>query len=328
MTTTSPTLPPHPASTLPAGPTVELVDSSSLLGQPEALRAGGEELGYLFFRGLLPRDEVLSLRHDILEVVGAHGWLVDGTDVDEGVADVAAFDRVPPAEAAFCGSGIPIDAYRDVQRLRSLHALAHTSVLRSLFGDVLDEPVLRLPLTIARVMVPSTGAIPTPPHQDFIHVQGSPRTWTAWFPLGDCPVTLGGLSVQIGSHHEGLLTYRPAAGAGEIEAQICNTGLQWAGTDYAAGDVLTFPSHTVHRSLPNQAGERVRLSCDVRFQPVSDPIATNSLQVHCDVLPWDEIYAGWDTDPAHDDLRHYWDPERLQVVAWDETFRWQKHRIC
>lgn len=308
--------------------TEELVDSTPLLGRPDELRARADDLGYLFFRGLLDRHEVLGVRRQILGVVADHGWLLDGTDVEEGRADVAAFDRVPPAEAAFCGSGVPLEAYRDVQRLRGFHALGHSPALHALFQDVLGAPVLRLPLAIARVMVPSTGAMPTPAHQDFIHVQGSTDTWTAWFPLGDCPRELGGLTVQVGSHREGLLTYHEAAGAGEIEAQICNSALRWGMADYRAGDVLTFPSHTVHRSLPNQANELVRLSCDFRYQPLDQPIATNSLRVHCDVLPWDEVYAGWDGPDADDALRFYWREHELLVTEWDETLRWQKHRIC
>ena len=62
-----------------------------------------------------------------------------------------------------------------------------------------------------------------PPHQDFIHIQGSPNVWTAWLPLGDCAHDLGGLSLLVGSHKLG---------------------------------VLFFHSHTVHQRLPNLSGDR------------------------------------------------------------------------
>src|SRR3954453_11123950 len=104
-------------------PTVELVDSSALLGDPQRLldRAAGD--GYLFFRGLLDRDKVLNVRRQIMQVVADHGWLQPGTDVMDGIADVQAFDRVDPVEAAFCGTGVPLAAYQDIYRIQDFHGI-------------------------------------------------------------------------------------------------------------------------------------------------------------------------------------------------------------
>ena len=55
-----------------------------------------------------------------------------------------------------------------------------------------------------------------PPHQDFIHIQGSPNVWTAWLPLGDCAHDLGGLSLLVGSHKVGVLAVSRALGAGGL----------------------------------------------------------------------------------------------------------------
>lgn len=41
---------------------------------------------------------------------------------------------------------------------------------------------------------------------------------------------------------------------------------------YRAGDVVFFSRFTIHGSLENQSHNYVRLSSDVRFQPVTDPI--------------------------------------------------------
>ena len=83
--------------------------------------------------------------------------------------------------------------------------------------------MIRQPLSIARVMVPGTTFEPTPAHQDFIHIQGTKNVWTSWFPLGDCPVELGALTVLVGSQADGLLTYHAARGGG-LEAYICDSG--------------------------------------------------------------------------------------------------------
>jgi hypothetical protein len=42
--------------------------------------------GYLFFRGLVPTDEVLSVRHDVLETLQSAGWLDPSHDLMEGSA--------------------------------------------------------------------------------------------------------------------------------------------------------------------------------------------------------------------------------------------------
>jgi phytanoyl-CoA dioxygenase PhyH len=308
----------------PAVPTVDLVDSTPLLGDPRALLDRAAVDGYLFFRGLLQRDRVLDVRRQIMQVVADHGWLVPGTDVMDGVADVAAFDRVDPVAAAFCGTGVPLAAYQEIYKLQDFHALGHDPALLDLYDGLLGGNVIRQPLSIARVMVPGTKAAPTPAHQDFIHIQGTRNVWTAWFPLGDCPVELGGLTVLVGSHADGLLTYHAAQGAGELEAYICSSGYPWGVADFTAGDVLTFTSLTVHRGMPNQRGERVRLSVDMRYQRADEPITPSSLTPHCDILSWDEVYAGW-TDES---LMYYWVDRDLPLVDRDEELRWQKHKIC
>ncbi|WP_020576805.1 phytanoyl-CoA dioxygenase family protein [Actinopolymorpha alba] len=305
-------------------PTVELVDSTPLLGDAQALLARAFEDGYLFFRGLLARDRVLGLRAQMMDVAARHGWLVDGTDPMDGIADVDAFDRVPPVEAAFCGTGIPLDAYRDIYQIEEFHAIGHDPALTSLYTSLFGVEPLRQPLSIARVMIPGTGFVPTPPHQDYIHIQGTKNVWTAWFPLGDCPRDLGGLAVLVGSQKDGLLTYHAAQGAGELEAYICDSGLPWATTDYAAGDVLTFNSLTVHRGTPNKLGDLVRLSLDLRYQRPDEEITRGSLTPHCNILEWDEVYRDWQ-DPS---LQYYWRDRPLKVIEHDEKLRWQKHKIC
>lgn len=312
------------STTTTANPTVELVDSTALLGDPAALLERAADDGYLFFRGLLDRDKVLDLRRQMMAVVADHGWLIEGTDPMDGIADTAAFDRVPTVEAGFCGTGVPLAAYQDIYRIQDFHGIGHDPALMSLYDGLLGGNVLRQALSIARVMVPGKEFVPTPPHQDFIHIQGTKNVWTSWFPVGDCPRELGALAVLVGSHADGLLTYHAAQGAGELEAYICDSGHAWGTTDFRAGDVLTFTSLTVHRGMPNLAGERVRLSLDLRYQRADEPITEGSLTPHCDILDWDEVYEGW-TDES---LQYYWRDRGVQLTPWSQDVQWQKHKIC
>ena len=61
-------------------------DCSALLDDPKRLRSVAAERGYLFFRGLLPAETVLEVRHDVLGVLRDHGALADGSETDAGIA--------------------------------------------------------------------------------------------------------------------------------------------------------------------------------------------------------------------------------------------------
>lgn len=310
--------------TLALSPTTEFIDSTELLADPPALRARADEQGYLFFRGLLPTEPVLDLRRRMLQVLARQGWIAEGSDLMEGLADRAAYARVPTEQIAFCGVGVGAQAYREIQHIRQFHELAHQPKLLSVYEALFDAPVLPHPRNIARIMIPTDHDVPTPPHQDFIHIQGTKNVWTAWFPLGDCPTELGPLTALAGSQRDGLLTYKAAEGAGGLEAYLCDLGHPWALGDYRAGDVLTVSSQTVHRALPNTEGAHIRLSCDYRYQPADEEINEGSLKVHCEVDDWESIYAGWDDQS----LAYYWRDTQLRYSDWDEKIRWQQNKIC
>lgn len=305
--------------------TVGFEDATPLLGAPEALRAQADRDGYLFFKKLLPAEVLLELRRQLLELLAGYGWvrgdgdllvgdLMDGLADAEGVASLQDWG----------GTGVTEEAYRAVQKLELFHRLAHHPNLIQVYQQLFGKAVLPHPRNIARLMIPHPGAAPTPMHQDFIHIQGTRNVWTCWFPLGDTPRALGGLSVLKGSHKKGVLAVTAAAGAGGLESILCDTDLPWIEHDYEIGDVLTFHSCTLHKALPNLLGERVRLSCDYRYQPADEELEERSLQPHMQVAPWDEIYAGWQSD----DLMYYWLKHDLQFSPWDEKLHWQKERIC
>jgi ectoine hydroxylase-related dioxygenase (phytanoyl-CoA dioxygenase family) len=174
------------------------------------------------------------------------------------------------------------------------------------------------------VLLPAPSFAPTPPHQDYIYIQGTHQFWTLWFPLGDAPVKLGNLSILRGSHREPVLDVVAARGAGGKESILCGKDYEWVQGDYACGDIVTFPSHTVHKGLPNQLGDRVRLSCDLRYQPADEPIEEKSLVPHMGVATWDEIYAGW----QNEQLKYYWKSRSLQMSPWDGALLQSKERIC
>lgn len=292
--------------------TVEFQEHNALLDDRQAMRRQMAADGFLFFRGLLPGDEIAALRRQILEICDNYGWIAPGTEVMDGIADPSA-DGMEP----FCGVGVPPEAYGDVQRLESFHRFAHNPTLVDMLGKLIDETVLVHALKIARLMIPAKGNAPTPAHQDHIFIQGSKTVYTCWIPLGDCPRELGGLSVLRGSHKLGILPVREAEGAGGRHVIFADEDApqEWFETDFQVGDVLVFHSLTVHKSIPNRTENQIRLSVDFRYQPPSLPIEVKSITPHCNVLPWEEIYAGWESK----DLQYYWEQYDLEFLEHDAS---------
>ncbi len=291
--------------------TAEFQEHNALLDDPQAMRLQMEKDGFLFFRGLLPAEEIVALRRKILQICYSYGWIAPGTELMDGIADPSA-DGMEP----FCGVGVPPAAYGDVQCLESFHRLAHNPAVVDMLGKLFDETVLVHALKIARLMIPAKGNAPTPAHQDHIFIQGSKTVYTCWMPLGDCPRELGGLSVLRGSHKLGILPVREAEGAGGRHV-IFEDGMEqeWFETDFRVGDVLVFHSLTVHKSIPNRTENQIRLSTDYRYQPPSLPIEVKSITPHCNVLPWEEIYAGWESE----DLKYYWEQYELDFQEHDPS---------
>ena len=219
--------------------------------------------------------------------------------------------------------GVSIDAYNDVQRLERIHRLPHHPRLLSLYRILFKQEVLVHARHIARMITAHKNVFPTPPHQDFPLIQGTSNTWTCWFPVGDCSREMGGLTVLKGSNHYGFLPIQPARGAGGIAIPLCSYDTDWVEGDFEAGDILTFSSYTIHRALRSKLKEQIRLSLDVRYQPIDEPIEAKSLKPHCD-LAWEDIYSSW----KREDLKYYWKDFLLQSTPWDDGYLQPKRRIC
>jgi ectoine hydroxylase-related dioxygenase (phytanoyl-CoA dioxygenase family) len=280
-----------------------------LLSDPAALREQAREDGYLYLRNFLPREKLLDLRRQMLELAREAGWLHADRPLMDGIANpgtfVMEFSAARPEWRVF---------YRKLQSLRDFQALAHSPKILRVFEAIFGEAVLVQPRNMSRLMFPGDTTYTTPPHQDHIHIRGTPETWTCWFPVGDCPTKLGGLAVLPGSHKVGLMKTKPMPGAGGTGVEIAEDAV-WAGGDLQMGDVIMFHSLTVHQGRDNQTADQVRLSCDYRYQPVSQPVDADSLEPHGAVVDWAEVYAGWPkAGPEGDPIQYYWKKHELKIT--------------
>jgi ectoine hydroxylase-related dioxygenase (phytanoyl-CoA dioxygenase family) len=273
----------------------ELPDVTSLLQKSLELRAQAEREGFLFFRGLLDAADVLEVRKDVLGVCRDFGWLDGSASLMEG--------RTLSGFVAIEGDDAHRAFYSELQTRRSLHSLARHPRILAMFEALFDEPVLAHSRNICRTIFPNTSQYTTPAHQDYIHIRGTPDTWTTWIPLGDCPRILGGLALARASHLGGLLPTKAAYGAGGAGIDVPDDTV-WLTTDYRAGDVIAFHSYNVHQGQDNLTGNQMRLSVDFRYQPVSHSVDPTSLLPHTCEDSWERIYSHWPN--SGDELKYYW----------------------
>jgi hypothetical protein len=284
------------------------LDSSGVVGDGPELARRMKRDGYLFVRGLLPSEPLESLRMQFLEIGAANGWVSTQVPIEEGVADLTGFCVEPEPKY--------MEVYEQIYRIQGFHALPHHPRILGLLERMFGEPVIHHPRIIGRFMFPQRNAYTTKAHQDFIPIQGTEDTYTAWVPLSDLPEEMGGLQIASGSHLGGVYEIKPALGAGGFEI-IDDLGDCWVGNSFQQGDVLFFHSLAAHRGVPNR-GERMRLSIDGRYQKRSDPITRDSLTPHMGVdgLSWEEIYADWTSG----EFQYYWEDWNPRIVEYDPGY--------
>lgn len=294
--------------------TESFTDSTRLTGDPAALRARLRDDGYLFLRGQVDVARIDRVRQDFLAVLSRHGWLAGPPE--DRVAVGAKFSVEP--QRSYRG------VYHEAYLSESFHTLPH-SLIDGLLTDIIGGTVLVHPRPIGRLVFPSRYApggadYTTPAHQDYVSVQGTPNTYTAWVPLHDVPMELGPLAVAYASHRDGVRASVPAFGTGGTEiADIADA--PWRCGPFRAGDVLVFHSMTVHKGTPNHTG-RLRLSMDFRFQSAREPINERSLNLASGALTWESLYRNWDSDA----IKFYWRALNPLTTHFDDRYERERNK--
>ena len=289
-------------------------DSTDIAGNGPRLKERMHRDGYLFVRSLLSREILAELRTAFLEIAREAGWVRMDTPPEDGIADLDGFCVEP--EPAY------MDVYAAMYGIEAFHALQHHPNIVTLLERMAGEPILPHARIIARTIFPQREAYTTPAHQDFIPIQGTPETYTAWIPLSDLPSEMGGLQVAAGSHRQGVYDFKPSLGAGGIEITDPLEGA-WVSGGFEQGDVLFFHSMLVHKGLPNRSG-RLRMSIDGRYQKVSDPIAPGSILPHSQPNTWENIYRGW----KNESLKYYWENYELEIAEYDNSYHDKRDRMA
>ena len=228
--------------------------------------------GYLYLTRHLDTDLVEGFRRYYFETLATTG-LVDVDGIHEGVDAGGPVDAALTRRLLF-DEIVPGDRYA---------ALTTHPSIRDWFRWFLGDDVHLHRRRIIRHTRPGESGIgtATQAHYDLVYLrEGTDRVLSMWIPLGDCSVETGGLAYLEGSHHRvmaqeraGTLRLPAASITADLPSLADEYDARWLVADYRAGDVMVHSAHIVHASTDNvDPRSRIRLSTDIRYQRVSDPI--------------------------------------------------------
>ena len=248
----------------------ELRASNELLNDMAALRERMDRDGYLLLRGLIDRDKVLQARRTVLEYMAKHQALTPDEPILEGVMPLG-------------GKSVQLMGFKGISHHPHVLAVLESDELFTFFADYFGEPALTFKYKWLRGVGNEkyTGA-----HYDIVYMgRGSERLHTVWLPFADIPLEQGCLAMCVGSHNSpDFERLRQTYGRIDVDRDLLEGwftkdpleitekfGGVWQTTNFYAGDIIFFGMYTMHASTTNTTN-RFRLSCDIRFQPASDPV--------------------------------------------------------
>ena len=280
----------------PNGSLGTLREGQHLLPDFQALHAQSAEDGYLLLRRLIDREKVRKARSTILHYMHDQHVLTPDAPILEGV--------MPRG-----GRGAKM---RRIAYHEDVLTVFQADELFNFFGAYFGEPALTFDYKWLRAVGNEqyTGA-----HYDFVYMgRGSGNLHTVWIPLGDTTVDHGTLAVCKCSHNlPSFARIRDTYGRMDVDRDgidgwftkdpmeiVEKFGGEWQTSEFFMGDVVLFGMHTMHASTTNLTN-RFRLSCDVRFQPASDPADERWVAggpghtVHGikDLIPMEKARAEW-----------------------------------
>jgi len=250
------------------------------------LREQYREHGYLWLKGFLKRQDVLDFRSWVFAHLMDTGLLQLGSDPMTGLAAKGEADK----------------ALTDRRLMALVRSVAYEGFcaqprLASFMDEFLQGISYLHKRKIMRFTRPNTAVV-TPAHYDLVYLRGgTSRIVTAWIPIGDIPVEMGGLVYLEGSHRIGAdmekeFAIKAASLTPEERISAFNKNMteggwvskdlpdmaerfntRWLAADYEAGDIVLHSPYMIHASTTNRDPlGRLRLSTDIRYQNVEDEI--------------------------------------------------------
>ena len=244
------------------------------------------EQGYVWLKGLLKRQDVIDFRGWVFSHLAETGILKPGADPALGLGPSDAFDGKAASRRLM-----------SIVRSVAYEGFCSQPALWRFMDEFLGGLSYLHKRKIMRYTLPNSATV-TPAHYDLVYLRGgTSRIVTAWIPIGDITVDMGGLVYLEGSHRIGAdmeveferrnAELSPGERVSAFNRNMTEGGwvskdlpdmaerfnTRWLIADYEAGDVVLHSPFTIHASTSNQGlGGRIRLSTDIRYQNVDDEI--------------------------------------------------------
>lgn len=188
----------------------------------EVLRKRYDTDGYLFLKGLLPKEDILAGRASYFEAMSVTSLLEPGTEPVEGIFNKSADPKDYPNIGAGAAENGRLGNTSKSAEFEDLAVKAHTDewyigsedgktqgfvnspVLKAFVANFTGwgEDTLSLKRTLLRNNCPTNRAIGVHYDQVFLRY-GEPTSLTAWVPMGDIALNGGGLMYLEGGNELG-----------------------------------------------------------------------------------------------------------------------------
>jgi len=143
--------------------------------------------------------------------------------------------------------------------------------------EIYSNPVQHIRMKLPKRAVARSGysglVSQIPWHQDngvILPEADQARILTVWMPLTEATVENGCLQVIPRSHRSDLIAHCPTEKGVAIPEKLIPTA-QAVPLPMRPGSVLLMTSRTVHSSLDNVTESEIRISFDLRYQPIGEP---------------------------------------------------------
>jgi ectoine hydroxylase-related dioxygenase (phytanoyl-CoA dioxygenase family) len=264
------------------------------------LRERFSQNGYLYLKGLLDKDYVISFREWVFKNLKGTGLLQENHDFKYGIAMSKKYGQYNDGDSAHSGRA-QNEAVKKMISSMVRSTKYESFCTQPLLANFIDEFIGGISYLHKRKILRHTlpkSDNSTPAHYDLIYLRaGTNNILTVWIPIGDIDIEEGGLMYLEGSHTQGVkiekeFSIKNANLSREDQISAFNKNMteggwiskdfpnlaekfntKWLVTNYEAGDILIHSPYLIHASTNNQSSkERIRLSTDIRFQNVDDKI--------------------------------------------------------
>ena len=256
--------------------------------------------GYLFLKGILKKNDVISFREWVFNKLQNTGLLKENINSKFGIVNNKINHNIDDAKFLESGrsqNSLIKNAISLIVKSKRYEEFCSQPLLVNFVKKLIGGDIYLHKRKILRHTIPQSNNS-TPAHYDLIYLRaGTDNIITVWIPIGDIDIAEGGLMYLEGSHAQGIkmedeFSKKNANLSKEEQINAFNKNMteggwisknlpnlaekfntRWLVTNYEAGDILIHSPYLIHASTNNKSlKERIRLSTDIRFQNIDDKI--------------------------------------------------------